>query len=234
VLPTGRIVDLSQPLGERTVLWPGSPPVSFEGVAEIAEIGYFARGFSSPEHGGTHLDAPAHFVDGGDGADALDAERLVVRGWMLDVAARCADDPGSEIGAAEIEEFEHRHGAIEPGGALLLRTGWDARRDDPDAFFGTGQGPGSGMCFPGFAPSAADFLVVRGAVGIGIDTLSVDPGAATEFPVHRITLPAGLWHLEGLVGLGQLPPSGFTLFVGAVPLVGASGAPARVLAMLDG
>ena len=234
MLPAGRIVDLTQPLGERTLLWPGSPPVGFDPVAEIEEIGYFARAFRSPEHAGTHLDAPAHFDPAGEPADRLAPERLIVRGWMLDAGDRCAAEPGAEIGAAEIEEFEHRHGAIEPGGALLLRTGWDAHRRDPDRFFGSGRpGAGGGLLFPGFAPSAADFLLARGAAGIGTDTLSVDPGAATEFPVHRITLPAGLWHLEGLIELGRLPPSGFTLFVGALPLAGGSGAPARVLALLD-
>jgi kynurenine formamidase len=50
--------------------------------------------------------------------------------------------------------------------------------------------------------------------------------------VHHRTLPAGLWHLEGLVNLDQLPPRGATIVIGAVPLQGGSGAPARVLALV--
>ena len=69
--------------------------------------------------------------------------------------------------------------------------------------------------------------------GIGIDTLGVDPGASVDSPVHTIALGGGLWHLEGLVGLDTVPATGATLFVGAVKLVGGSGAPARVLALLD-
>jgi kynurenine formamidase len=233
MLPSGRIVDITQPLGPRTLLWPGSAPVSFTEVASIEGEGYLARALSAPEHAGTHLDAPAHFDPEGETAEAIPAERLVVRGFTLDAADLCTRDPGTAIGAAEIEEFEHDHAAIEPGSALLVHTGWDRRLDDAETFFGTGEADG-GMRTPGLDTSAADFLLARGAVGIGIDTLSVDAGGNASFPVHGITLPAGLWHLEGLVGLERLPASGFTLFVGALPLEGGSGAPARVLAMLDG
>jgi kynurenine formamidase len=61
----------------------------------------------------------------------------------------------------------------------------------------------------------------------------VDSGAnASASPVHKTTLPAGLWHLEGLVGLAAVPSVGATLVVGVPPLVGGSGMPARVLALL--
>ncbi|MBD0282307.1 MAG: hypothetical protein ICV69_08965 [Thermoleophilaceae bacterium] len=50
--------------------------------------------------------------------------------------------------------------------------------------------------------------------------------------MHHTTLPAGLWHLEGLVNLHELPPRGAVLFAGALTLVEGSGAPARVLAVV--
>jgi kynurenine formamidase len=53
--------------------------------------------------------------------------------------------------------------------------------------------------------------------------------------VHtRATLPAGVWHIEGLVNLGALPATGALLFVGALALRRGSGTPARVLALLPG
>ncbi len=110
---------------------------------------------------------------------------------------------------------------------MLVHTGWDARRDDPIAYAGDGESR-----FPGLARGAAVLLVARGVAGIGIDTLGVDPGHAQGFPAHRITLPAGLWHLEGLVNLGRVPARGAWLVVGALPLVDGSGAPARVFAIL--
>ena len=86
--------------------------------------------------------------------------------------------------------------------------------------------------FPGVSAEAARLLIAQGAAGIGIDTLSVDAGLSTDFAVHNLTLPAGLWHLEGLVNLELLPPRGALLVVGAPPLVGGSGVPARPFALL--
>lgn len=68
-------------------------------------------------------------------------------------------------------------------------------------------------------------------LGIGIDRLSVEPGA-DGFPVHARTARAGIWQLEGLTNLDLLPPYGALLFVGALSLVGGSGSPARVLALV--
>jgi kynurenine formamidase len=224
------VIDLSQDLEPGTPLWPGSTPIAVDQVAAIERDGYFARDLRTPEHAGTHLDAPAHFDPAGAAVPAIDPERLVVPCSVLDASEAAAADPDTAIGAGEIEDFEHASGAVVPGSALLLRTGWD-RKLGTDAYHGTDEK--GGLHFPGFAPSAADFLLARGVVGIGIDTLSVDRGCDPDFPVHRITLPAGLWHLEGLVGLERLPAHGATLVVGALPIAGGSGAPARVLALVE-
>jgi kynurenine formamidase len=79
---------------------------------------------------------------------------------------------------------------------------------------------------------AAELLVERRVVGIGIDTLGIDPGHLVACPAHHITLGAGMWHLEGLVGLERVPARGAWLFVGVVSLSGGSGAPARVVAIV--
>jgi kynurenine formamidase len=92
---------------------------------------------------------------------------------------------------------------------------------------------GDPLDFPGYGRDAAALLVERRVAGLGIDTLSVDAGAAADFPVHHTTLPAGLWHLEGLVGLDAVPDVGATVVAGALKLPGSSGTPARVLALLS-
>jgi kynurenine formamidase len=108
---------------------------------------------------------------------------------------------------------------------VLALTGWERFLGEPDRYVGGD--------FPGFGVGAAELLLERGVVGLGIDTLGIDPGAATDFPVHHMTLPAGLWHLEGLVNLASLPPRGTLLVVGALRLVDGSGTPARVFALLE-
>jgi kynurenine formamidase len=163
-------------------------------------------------------------VAGAQDAAAIPPERLVVPAAVVDGPG----EPDAVLSERDVLADEARHGRVPPGCVVLVRTGWDRHLGDPARYIGA-------MDFPGVSVGAARLLVARGVVGIGIDTLGVDPGAATDFPVHAgVTLPAGVWHLEGLVGLGRLPPRGATLVVGVLPLAGGSGAPARVLALLPG
>jgi len=218
----GRIVDLTQPLGPGTPMWPGSRPPRAVDEAAIATHSFLSRRLTLSEHTGTHLDAPSHFVDGAAGPADIPPERLVVPAVVIDAPG----EHGSVLTADAVLAHETLHGTVPEGCAVLVRTGWDRHLADPDRYI-------CAMDFPGVAVDAAELLVARGVVGIGIDTLGVDPGAATEFPVHaRVTLPAGLWHLEGLVNLGALPHRGALLFVGVLPVAGGSGAPARVMALL--
>jgi kynurenine formamidase len=219
------VVDLTQPLGPDTVLWPGSKPFAASTVARIERDGAYARSLQMPEHAGTHLDAPSHFAPGGAHADAIPAERLVVGCAVVDVRAQCERDPGFAIEREHLEAAEDRDGRIENGSAVLAMTGWERHLDDEERYVGGD--------FPGFGVGAAELLIERGVVGLGIDTLGIDPGAAGDFPVHHLTLPAGLWHLEGLVNLAALPPRGALLVVGVLRLVEGSGAPARVFALVS-
>ena len=212
------------------MLWPGSDVFATETVGEIAVDGWFGRVFRTPEHAGTHMDAPAHFARDGRTVDSFTAAELVVEAAVIDAREACERDPGHAVGVAEIEGFEAANGRLPGDGAVLVSTGWDRHRDDAERLLG-GSGDGE-LRFPGLDPEAASLIVERGVAGIGIDTLSVDAGAASGFPVHHRTLPAGLWHLEGLVNLDRLPPRGATIVIGAVPLQGGSGAPARVLALV--
>ena len=223
-----RVLDLSQPLGEQTVLWPGSMPFRADGPDAHDEEGYWARDLHLPEHSGTHLDAPVHCVPGGAAVADIPAERLVRPAVRIDARALCGGDPGWTLAAGDVVAWEAEHGTIPAGAAVLLCTGWDAFVEDAARY------AGDPLDYPGYGGEAAALLVARGAAGLGIDTLGVDSGAnASASPVHKTTLPAGLWHLEGLVGLAEVPPVGSTLVVGVPKLVGGSGMPARVLALLS-
>lgn len=221
-----KVIDLTQPLGPDTVLWPGSAPLQTRTVSTYERDGAYARAITTPEHAGTHLDAPSHFAPGGAHADAIPAERLVGPCAVIDVRAECERDLAFTIERAHVEAAERRDGPIEEGSAVLALTGWERHLDDEERYVGGD--------FPGFGVTAAQLLVERGVVGLGIDTLGIDPGAAADFPVHHLTLPAGLWHLEGLVNLAALPPRGALLVAGVLRLVDGSGAPARVFALLPG
>lgn len=228
LLAPERLLDLTQPLSPVTPLWPGSRSVEVEVESDHDTGGFYLRNLSLPEHAGTHIDAPAHFHAGGATTDRIPLAALVRPAVLLDVRHLVGDDPRFALGAAAIDEIEERDGPIPPGAAVLVCTGWDRFLDDPVRYGGTTEPPS----FPGLARDAARLLVARGVAGIGIDTLGVDPGHVVEPLVHRITLPAGVWHLEGLVNLDRVPPRGAWLVAGVVPLVDGSGAPARAFAVL--
>ncbi len=227
LLGSARLVELTQPLGPETTLWPGSTPFAAATVAGYDTDGCYARELTVPEHAGTHLDAPAHFDRKGSRVDAIPLEALVRPLVKLDVRAWIGDDPAAAVGADVVLELEARDGAIAAGSAVLVHTGWDARHADPGRYLG-----GDTVAFPGLARDAAELLVARGVAGIGIDTLSVDPGSSTDHPVHHVVLPAGIWQLEGLVGLGHVPARGAWLVAAPLRLVDGSGAPARVFAIV--
>ena len=227
VLERCRLVDLSQPLGARTVLWPGSRPLVASVRATVRADGHYLRDLDIVEHCGTHLDAPAHFVTDGAHVDDLTLEQLVRPLVVLDVRALVGDDPDFTLSAGDVERIEERDGMIPAGVAVAVCTGWDRFVDAPARYIGV---PGPNC--PGIGVDAAELCVARGVVGVAIDTRGIDPGHRTDCPAHHVTLGAGLWHLEGVVGLHQVPSRGARLFAAVLPLVDGSGAPARVFALV--
>jgi kynurenine formamidase len=225
-----RVVDLTQPLDESTVMWPGAPAPMAEIVLTISHDGFYNRRLTFLEHTGTHFDAPCHMVEGAQSVDRIDASKLVCPVAVIDVSDEMAGDPDSTLTLAQVKAFEADHGRIPTGAAAFLRTGWEAFNTDPARYANV---PGT-LRFPGFGPEAARFLVdERGVVGLGIDTLGIDPGVATDFVVHRtVSHPRGVWHLENLTNLARLPPLGAWVFVGVLKLTDGSGGPARVLALV--
>ena len=220
-------MDLTQSLGIETEVWPGAPRPAFRVVEGLARDGAFARTVTLFEHTGTHIDVPAHFVSGGATVDQLAADRLVRPLAVIDVVARCASDPDYAVTPADLERDVATCGPIEPGSIVAAWTGWDSRIAEASYLPDPPR-------FPGFSADAADWLIRECAIeGLAIDSPGIDPGRDTGFTIHSTTsLPRGVWHVEGLVNLGRVPPRGATVVVGAIPLVGGSGAPARVFALV--
>jgi len=212
-------------------MWPGSSPPSFRTVDDYGDAGCFSRVVSLHEHTGTHLDAPAHFIEGAETVDQISAERLVCPVAVIDIAAQAALDSDYALSVADVERSEALHGELPHASVVVVHSGWAKRRTDARAYLGNDD---SGrLSFPGISHEAALWLVRhRQIAGLGIDTPGIDPGHDTDFTVHRhSTLPNGVWQLEGLINLDQLPARGATIFVGVLPFVGGSGAPARVIAI---
>lgn len=230
MLEAFRVVDLTQPLGPSTVMWPGAPAPVAETILTIAHDGFYNRRVTVVEHAGTHFDAPCHMVAGGASVDQIPADRLVRPLVVIDISREIDGDPDGILTVEHVRAFEAAHGRIPDDAAIFLRTGWEEFNTDPARY---ANDPGE-LRFPGFGPDAARFLVEeRKAAGLGTDTLGIDPGVATDFVVHRtISHARGLWHVENLMNLAQLPPLGAWVVVGVVKLVDGSGGPARVIALV--
>src|SRR2546428_6829177 len=233
-IPAGgtQVLDLGYAINDKLVPWPGDEKWFEAKVnATIDKNGYFTRSFWMLEHYGTHLDAPAHFPPGKTTVDQIPVKQLFGPAAVIDVRAKSGKDADYQLGTARVEEWEKRHGRFPEGAIVLLRTGWASRW--PDAQKYRNPDAKGKMHFPGFSAEAAKLLIARKVSGLGRDTLSIDYGASEDFAVHHLSLGAGLYHLENLADLSELPETGAFLIVAPIKLEGGSGGAARGFALLS-
>ena len=200
------------------------------------EAGYFysAYSFCAPEHGGTHLDAPIHFGEGRWTADQIPVERLVRPAVVIDVTAAAAADADHRLGVEELKAWEARHGRIAEGTIVLLRTGWSAHWPDRKRYLGDDTpGDASRLHFPSYGTDAVKILVTeRKVAALGVDTASIDPGSAKDFPVHQIVAAANVPGFENLAQLEALPATGAWIVALPMKIANGSGGPLRAIALL--
>ena len=132
-----------------------------------------------------------------------------------------------------MEAWQGEHGGLPPGGWVLYRTGWDRRANDEAQFLNANE---TGPHTPGLSVACARWLAEQPILGLGVETVGTDAGAAHSFdppfPCHSFLLGAGKYGLTQLANLAQLPPTGTLLVVAPLPIVRGSGSPARVLALV--
>ena len=161
-----RLLDLTHAYNEQTLYWPTSPS-RFE-KKQLAygetEGGWFYAAYSvcTPEHGGTHLDAPRHFARSGMTTDVLPLENLIAPAVVIDVSRQAAQDRDYRLRVEDVMKFEQRHGRIAAGTIVLLRTGWSGFWPDAKSYLGDDTpGDASKLHFPGYGADAARILVER-------------------------------------------------------------------------
>ena len=227
------VIDLTHNLDDHSPNWEGTDqsPFSAKQLGDIERDGYYSRAFATQEHYGTHLDAPAHFARGMWTVDQIPAERLVRPLVVLNLRSKTSGHPDYEITVADIAEYESKNGEIPAGAVVMAYTGWEDRWNSPKAYRNAAA---DGVPhFPGYSLEAATFLVkTRNVVGLGIDTLSIDPGASRTFPVHQFTAKESVYQLENVANLGLVSPAGATIVVAPIKLENGSGGPARLLALM--
>lgn len=208
-----RIWDVSVPVRNGGVVYPGNPPISITPVQSIAQgdTANVSR-IDLGSHTGTHVDAPLHFMDGGAGVDELPLDALVGPARLI-----AFGDDVMAVGEAELRQHDLR-GVTR----LLIATrnsAWLAS--------------GSSEFHPDFthvAPDGAEYLVSIGVRLVGVDYLSVEQFHSPHHKTHKTLLSNGVVIVEGLV-LSEPPPGDYELYCLPMLLAGLDGAPARAILM---
>lgn len=202
-------IDISVPIRDGMVHWPGDPPVQVQRIHAI-EHGDEANltQLSMSAHTGTHMDAPLHYLPSADSMDALPFTAIIGRARVIAV------ETPNPVSRHLLESAD-----IQAGERLLLKTRnsdhlWSEREFNSR--------------FTALNLEAACWLATRQIQLLGIDYLSVGPYHAEGAEVHRALLGAGIWIVEGL-NLMAVEPGLYELICLPLRLAGADGAPARAL-----
>ena len=203
-----KLIDVTVPLSPGVPTFPGDPRYAMEFAHKMSDgKPYNVAHLHMGAHSGTHVDAPFHFLANGATVEQLSLDILMGPARVLEIPVPDAID------RFDLEKFDLR-GTVR----LLFKT-----RNS-----GTLRTPEFREDFVHLTEGAARYLVAAGVMLVGIDYLSVEKFGSTDFPVHHVLLSAGVVIVEGL-DLSQVDPGVYEMACLPLRLVGADGAPARVV-----
>lgn len=223
------IIDLTHTLTSKTPTWGGKSGFNLEIKLDYHECALPAqlRVQQVKMHAGigTHVDAPAHFVQDGRTVDQLKPEELFhMPLFIVDVSDR-ADD-SYLITLDDIYKAEKEAGEIDKNTFVAFYTGWSKHWENQELYR---NGDESGvMHFPSLNSDIADYLLKKGIAGLGIDVLSPDDPTDKTFPIHRKVLGADKYIIENMANLDKAPRSGARCSIVPIKMQGATEAPVRV------
>ena len=227
------VIDLTHALSATSPYWPNPAgnPFSHDTLAAHESGAPSMATYSTPEHHGTHLDAPIHGGDHQPSVDDLTAADLFGPAAVIDASGQAAADPDYLLAKQDLLDWEEEHGRLPEGVIVLMYTGWSRKWSDAEAYRNLDSE--GRLHFPGFSEEAARFLIDERQIrGIGIDNMSVDYGLSNDFAVHRIVNGSGKFHLENVADLHLLPPTGAYLIVAPIKIEGGSGGQVRIFAVV--
>lgn len=229
----GEWIDLSYDFSEQTIYWVESDNFKKETVAEgPSGKGYYysAYKFCTPEHGGTHLDAPRHFAEGRQTVDEVPLDKLIGAAVKIDVSAKTSANRDYQISVEDIAAWEKQNGAIPENAIVLFQTGYGKFWGDRKQYMGT---EGDAKHFPGLGKEAAQWLIQNRKIkAVGIDTASIDFGASQTFDTHVALMTENVSAFENVANLEKLPAKGLTVVALPMKIKGGSGAPLRIVAFI--
>lgn len=206
------VFDLTIPIQHGIESFPGEPGGFFVPFASIEGQGFLSHQMLLYSHGGTHVDAPRHFLQGGSDVAAMPLTRLMGPAMVVDAVPRDRSVRLSDI---------HWPRDPEPGDRVLLRTGWGTHWGQPDYF----------SSFPNLGLDVVHYLAHQRIAVLGLDTPT--PNEEDPRAVHEILLGQQIILIEGLINLERIPTCDGVLICLPLPVVGLDGSPARVVFVTD-
>lgn len=239
-LSKGKWIDLSYDFSDETIYWPNNPTgfkldTQFNGVTP-AGFYYSSNAFYSPEHGGTHLDAPVHFAQGKWSTDEIPLNSLMGEAVVVDVKAKAKNNADYQVTQEDIAEWEKEHGIIPDDAILLFRTGWGQFYPDKEKYLGTaekGDSATAKLHFPSIHPDLATWLLKNRKIkAVGVDTPSIDYGQSKDFKTHQVLYAKNIPGFENLANLEALSPTGSYVIALPMKIKGGTGGPLRIIAWI--
>jgi arylformamidase len=206
-----RIWDVSMPVRNGGLVYPGNPPIAISLMQSIAKgdtANVSRLDFGS--HTATHVDAPLHFMAGGAGVDELPLDVLIGPARLIAVP-----DDAMSVGEAELRKHD-----LKGVTRLLIRS-------RNSAWLASGD-PEFHKDFTHVAPDGASYLVSIGVRLVGVDYLSVEQFHKAGAPAHHMLLGNGVIIIEGL-NLSEADPGQYEMYCLPLKVAGGDGAPARVV-----
>ncbi len=240
VIRDKRFVDLTHAFAPGIPHWKGFPDEKRETVywyqpgGGSLGSGFFAQAYTHVGQWGTHVDPPAHFIQGLRTVDQIDLKEMILPLVVIDVHQAVAANPDYTITMADVRDWEARHGQIPAGAFVAMRTDWSTRWPSMEAMQNRdAQGIAH---YPGWSLEVLRYLYeVRRITASGHETTDTDPGIATskdDYSLETYILKNNHYQIELLDNLRAVPEAGALVVVSFPKPKDGSGFPARVFAIL--
>lgn len=168
---------------------------------------------------GTHMDAPAHCIPGGTTIEEITLKQLITSCIVIDVSHNAHEK--YSVTCDDIHDFEKKYGTIFKDTFVIIHTGWERFWNQPEKYR-------NNLIFPSISIEAAQLLLERNIIGLGIDTLSPDRDE-DGFPVHQLLLNAGKYIIENIANSNKIPPIGASIIALPIKIKDGTEAPIRLI-----
>lgn len=221
------VIDLTHTIDEHVRVWDGSCGFRSELTYDYDLGGFRGQQYTMRSCLGTHMDVPAHCFKDGKDCSNIPLEKCIAPACIIDITSKSHEDYA--ISTDDIQEFENSYGIIKPDSLVIFSTGWAKRWHDPSAF--RNEKLDGVPHFPYLSKEAAELLLSRNIVGIGIDTLSPD-AFYLEPVVHKLFLGSGKYIIESIANLKNMPPIGGYIIALPLKIAGGVESPIRLIGLV--